>query len=184
MITETTKRRSRGWVVFFVLLTALAVTGVTLPIVYNLGQQLKPEQLAAARERWREAGLRDYDLTFSVQYDRERVAERHIVLVRGGRVAFASVEGEAVELSPAVAAVIGPVAALSRGRARDVSAIFDHIEAMPSRGETKSNFLVAVFDPKEGWPRRVVWRLRGTGTREEWNLRVWPAGELDRKAHR
>jgi hypothetical protein len=37
---------------------------------------------------------------------------------------------------------------------------------------------VAAFDPKDGYPRRFISRVRGTSTREEWNLRLWPAGTL------
>src|SRR5688572_8738986 len=84
------------WVAVFAVLGVLGATGVTIPIVYNLNQQLKPEQLIEARRRWREQGPKDYDLTYTVTYDRNRLGERHIVLVRGGEVVFASCEGEVV----------------------------------------------------------------------------------------
>jgi hypothetical protein len=184
-MTETkARRRSRRWVVFFALLVALAGTGVVLPIVYNLGQQLRPEQLDAARQLWRENGPADYDLTFTIQYDRERTAERHIVLVRGGRVAFASCEGEVVFVSPAVGALLGVSAGSSQGEVFDIPAIFDRVEAFLDADEERRNFLVAVFDPKVGWPRRLIRRVRKSSTREEWNLRVWPPGELARQARR
>jgi hypothetical protein len=41
--------RSRAWLAFFAVLVVLAAAGVTLPIVYNLGQQLTAEELATAR---------------------------------------------------------------------------------------------------------------------------------------
>src|SRR4051812_35261360 len=99
-------RRSRSWMAYFLLLFVLAASGMVIPIFYNLGLQLRPEQLAEARARWAEAGPRDYDLTFSVAYGRERTgsgcsatmaapaAQRHIVLVRGGRIVCALCEGE------------------------------------------------------------------------------------------
>jgi hypothetical protein len=184
-MTETKpRRRPRGWVAFFALLVALAGTGVVLPIVYNLGQQLRPEQLEAARRLWQEKGPADYDLTFTIQYDRERTAERHIVLVRGGRVAFATCEGEVVYASPALGAVLGVSAGPGQGRPFDVPAIFDRVGQFLIEDAGRRNFLVAVFDPKAGWPRRVIRRVRGTSTREEWNVRVWAPGELERMAAR
>ncbi len=182
MSVSPPRKRSRRWVPFFLVLTALATTGVILPIVYNLGQQLRPEQLDEARRRWNEVGPRDYDLTFSIQFDRDLLAQRHIVLVRQGQVVYASCEGELLTISPAIAALIGSPAAATTGRGMDVSAIFERIQQLLDEDERRRNFLVAVFDPKEGWPRRVIWRVRRSSTREEWNLRVWPAGELERKA--
>jgi hypothetical protein len=177
-------RRSRAWVGFFALLAALAAAAVALPILYNLGQQLRPEQLDAARRRWHENGPKDYDLTFSVAYDRERLAERHIVLVRGGKVVLAACEGEVVSLAPALAALVGlPLGGTGTAPGRDVPAIFDHIADL-LREQTpgaRRNFVVAAFDPKDGHPRRFIFRVRGTSTREEWNLRLWPAGALDAK---
>lgn len=175
---------TRSAVPFFALLAGLVAAGITLPIVYNVGQQLRPEQLAAARQRWAEAGPADYDLTFTVQYDRERLAERHVVLVRDRRVVWASCEGEIVTVSPALGSLIGLPGAANQGPGRDVPAIFAHLEGLLAEQGADRNFLVAVFDPKEGWPRRFIRRVRRSSTREEWNLRLWPAGELARKAQR
>jgi hypothetical protein len=166
---------------FFALLVVLATFAVALPLLYNLRQQLRPEQLQAARQRWREHGPKDYDLTFAVTYDRDPLAERHIVLVRGGKVVLALREGEMVSLAPALRAAIGlPAGGLGREQGRDVPAIFDHIESLLAGQDTdaRRNFIVGAFDPKDGHPRRFVFRIRGTSTREEWNLRLWPAGAL------
>lgn len=174
-------RQTWNWVAFFVVLGILATTGVVLPIIYNLGQQLKPEQLAAARKLWQEKGPRDYDLTYAVTYDRERLAERHIVLVRNGKVVFASCEGEILVMSPAMSAAVGlPLGGVGQEGDRDMPAIFAHIEKLLNAEQTagRRNFIVAVFDPHEGYPRRFIWRLRGTKTREEWDVRLWRAGTL------
>ncbi len=178
-----TRRRTWRWVVFFAVLATLAGTGIVLPIVYNLGQQLRPEQLEAARRLWAEHGPADYDLTYAVTYDRERLAERHIVSVRQGKVVFATCEGELVELAPALAAAAGlPLGGLGHGQGLGVPGIFDHIEELLRQQSTQGrrNFLVAVFDPHEGYPRRFIYRLRGTRTREEWDVRLWKPGELER----
>ena len=177
--------RSRGWIAFFAVLIVLAVTGVTLPIVYNLGQQLRVEELEAARERWQSSGPTDYDLTFSIRYDRDQLAERHIVLVRDGKASFAVCEGEIVHAAPALGALLGLSGVnAERQRPRDVPAIFRHIEDLLKDQEESDgkNFLVVAFDPKDGHPRRIVRRVRKSSIREEWQFRLWLPGELAAKA--
>jgi hypothetical protein len=180
-------RRSRTWVGFFVLLLGLAGVAVALPIVYNLAQQLRPESLARARQRWRERGPADYDLTFAITYDRERLSERHIVLVRNGKVLFASCEGDVVHLAHGLGAAAGlPAGGLGKAAGLDVPAIFDHIEEL-LREQIASggrNYLVAEFDPDLGYPRRFVRRVRGTGTREEWRLKLWAPGTVASGSYR
>jgi len=45
-----------SWLWFFLILLILASVAITIPIVYNLRLQLKPEQLEQARERWQRRG--------------------------------------------------------------------------------------------------------------------------------
>ena len=183
-VAPALKKRSRAWIGFFALLLTLAGVAVVLPIVYNLGQQLRREQLESARRLWQQYGPADYDLTFAVTYDREPLAERHIVLVRGGKVVFASCEGEIRYLSPALGAAAGlPAGCLGGGEGQDVPAVFDRIGELlqEQEGPSRRDFLVAVFDPKDGHPRRFIRRVRGTSTREEWNLHLWPAGKVNGK---
>lgn len=180
-------RRSWGWVAFFVVLGVMSVVAVILPIWYNLGQQLRREQLDEARLLWREHGPSDYDLTFNVYVSRERLPSRHVVRVRHGKVVLATCEGEPVEMSPELAAAVGlPLGGAGTSKAFTVPRLFDHIEQLLDEQEESEgkNFLVAVFDPREGWPRRFVWRVRGTDQREEWNLKLWTPGELEEQAKR
>lgn len=173
---------SRSWIGYFVLLGILSATGIVLPIVYNRSQQLRQEQLDAARLRWRQSGPADYDLTYSVKYDRDATAQRHVVLVRGEKIAWAGCEGETVSLSPAVGAVVGLTSGAGLRGGQDIPAIFAHLQHLLDDQERSggNRFLVAVFDPAQGWPRRFVWRIRRSSSREEWDLRVWPPGELKR----
>jgi hypothetical protein len=199
-----TRRRSRAWIGFFVLLVALSLVALVLPIYYNLGQQLRPEQLDQARQRWRDHGAKDYDLTFTITYDRDPLPEHHVVLVRGGKVVFAACEGEIDQQATALGAAVGlplgglgqPPAerptrdppgarrALGRGAndlgGKDVPALFAYLAELlgQQNASGRRNFLVAVFDRKDGHPRRFIFRVPGTSTREEWNLRLLPAGAV------
>lgn len=180
-------RRDYGWLAFFAVLSGLSLTAVVLPILYNLGQQLRPEQLDGARRLWGEAGPADYDLTFNVRIDRETTRERHTVRVRGGRVLFAACEGEVLYASPALGGAIGlPFGTTAQEPPWTVERVFDHVAGL-LRDQQESggrNFLVAVFDPREGYPRRFVRRVTRSSTREEWDLKLWRPGELEREADR
>jgi hypothetical protein len=177
--------RSRAWLAFFAVLVVLAAAGVTLPIVYNLGQQLTAEELATARARWDAAGPADYDLTFSIRYDGDQLAERHIVSVRDGKPAFAVCEGEVIYAAPALGSLLGLAGYHGeRQRPRDMPAIFGHIADLLKDQEESGgkHFLAVAFDPRNGHPRRVVRRVRRSSTREEWQFRLWLPGELAAKA--
>src|SRR5690348_8636633 len=97
---QATDRRGRGrrWIGFFVLLALLAGGAALGPWLYNARQQLRPEQLEAARALWREHGPRDYDLEYTVKLDRDPIAERYLVLVRDRRVVFAARDDEVLAL--------------------------------------------------------------------------------------
>ena len=177
--------RSRAWLAFFAVLIVMGVAGMMLTLLYNLGQQLKAEDLEKGRARWESEGPKDYELTFSIRYDGDQLAERHIVLVRDGKASFAACEGEIVYAAPAIGSLLGLSGInAQRQRPRDMPAIFRHIEDLLKDQEESNgkNFLVVVFDPRDGHPRRVVRRVRRSSTREEWNLRLWLPGELVTKA--
>ena len=142
--------------------------------------------LEDAHRRWDEKGPADYDLTFNVYVDRDRQPLRHVVMVRGGVVVFAACEGEPVQFAPELAGVVGlPLAGVGKSRAYTVPLLFDHLrKLLDDEGEDRRNFLIAVFDPQTGWPRRFIRRVRGTPVREEWNLKLWKLGELDEQARR
>jgi hypothetical protein len=180
-VVPVSRPRSRAWVGYVMVLVLLSAVAATIPIVYNLGQQLRPENLETARQRWREHGPSDYDLTFAIRYDRERLPERHIVIVRGGKVVLAACEGEIQTLSPALQATAGmPAGGLCKDKGQDVPAILDHIADLLHEPDANRNFLVAAFDLADGHPRRIIRRVRASSTREEWNLRLWPADTLQR----
>ncbi|MFQ3651670.1 MAG: DUF6174 domain-containing protein [Gemmataceae bacterium] len=175
------------WIGFFVVLAILAGVALALPILYNLGQQLRREQLQLARERWREHGPRDYDLTFSIRLDRDTTKQRHVVCVRDGRVVVSLVEGQPLHVAPAYQGAIGlPFATSTDHPPWTIEQIFDHLQSLLTQQEQSHgrHFLVAVFDPEQGWPRRVVWRITRSSQREEWDLKLWRLGELEAEARR
>ncbi len=83
-------RRNRYWVWFFVIVGVLTLGAVVTLIAYNLGQQLKPEQLAAARKLWEQHGPADYDLFYKVQRQGQggESEDEYVIKVRHGRVVY------------------------------------------------------------------------------------------------
>ena len=85
---------NRRWLWYFLVLGVLAVGAAGGLIVYNLRQQLTPDDLAAARARWKEKGPKDYRLVY---VKRGSITGRFEVEVRGGRTVRALADGQPLE---------------------------------------------------------------------------------------
>jgi hypothetical protein len=166
------KARSRTWVWFFVFLAAMGAAAVTLPIVYNLSLQLRPEDLAAARAHWQAAGPRDYDLQYQekITQNGESSESEWNVQVRDGKVTAVTRDGEGL---PAAAypnfTVDGQLAEIEKGLQLDLAA------------GARKNYATAAFDLGDGHPTHYVRRVRGTGDRLEWNVNLKKGGEGERR---
>ncbi len=93
----TTPKPSRRWIWFFAVVGLLAVAGITINLVYNIRQQLTPEQLRQARERWEETGPRSYNLRYLVRKP-DTEPEQYEAEVRNGRVVAARLNGRLLEV--------------------------------------------------------------------------------------
>jgi uncharacterized membrane protein len=87
-------KKNRRWIWFFVVVFVLALLATVVLVVFNLQQQLKPEQLSAARKLWSEKGPRDYTMTYTTRVNEETELDRYWVQVRGGRVVLAKYNGQ------------------------------------------------------------------------------------------
>jgi hypothetical protein len=131
------------------ILTVLAAVAVSSLVLYNLGQQLRLEELQEARARWQAKGPRDYRLAYTMKKNDEPV-DRYAVHVRGGKIELATVNGK-------------PVPAGRRAQV-DMDGLFGLIEehlrlrAQPDQPKT---FLRAHFDAADGHVRSYVRAPRG-----------------------
>lgn len=160
--------RPRAWVWFFVVLAALGATAVTLPLVYNLSIQLKPEELTAARRRWAANGPRDYDLQFQekITENGEPTESNWSVAVRGGEVASATRDGRELPAAECQNLTVeGQFAEIERGLQLDLAE------------GARRNYATAAFDPHDGHPVHYVRRVRGGGERLEWNVNLSKPGD-------
>lgn len=151
------RSRNRLWILFFLVLALLGVIAVVVPIVYNLSQLLRPEQLAEARRHWAEARPTDYDLwmdqrTTNAAGDVEE--KRFVAHVRGGKATSADDGWPMVE------------------------DLFDHIANDLSADAARTdrrNYATATF-AADGHPTRYVHRIAGSKERTEWLIRLEPRG--------
>jgi Family of unknown function (DUF6174) len=147
-------KKNRIWVWYFVLLAVLTVTSVTVLVTFNLRQQLKPEQLAAAKALWKEKGPRDFDMKYRQTAGDE--PETYVVHVRDRQVESVERNGQPLEER--------------QRKYHSMLALFGYIErfleidAEPNRPRT---YTVAVFDPNDGHLLHYVRRVMGTSERAE-----------------
>ena len=181
---RTPPPRNRTWVWFFVALAVMAAAAVAVPFFYNLSLQLTPEQLAAARAKWDVNGPRDYDLRYEEKVTQNGATETYEwkVEVRGGLVVTAGCNGRPLYPDPDVGLAAGPGAVAASGPAfqqLSVDGKFAHIEAEMEKDVAEGqrrNYAMAVFDDRDGHPLRYIRRVKGTGERLEWNVRLTPPG--------
>src|SRR5687767_5525703 len=84
--------KNRNWIWYFVVLGILTVLATAVLVAYNLGQQLKPEQLETAQRLWREKGPRNYHLVYTVKRN-DAEPDRYEVWVSDGRATRVLVNG-------------------------------------------------------------------------------------------
>jgi hypothetical protein len=180
-MTASLPRRPRRWIGFFILLAVLSAGAIVTNLVYNLSIQLRPEQLAEARQRWRENAPADYDLKYLVEITRQAETEpeksEYVVEVRGGRVVQVVDRSGVVYLEPSLAVVAGPAplgVSSEDPEHYGVPALFEQIETALRQDETsgRRNFATAKFNAKDGHPFHYVRRVRGTKDRVEWNIKL------------
>jgi hypothetical protein len=163
---------------FFVPLVVLGAVGVVIPIVYNLGLQLKPEQLVGARERWREHGTQDYDLDYMARYDQLPEPDEIGIRVRGGKVVRVIMNTEVLRFDDAAGLALGLAVRTLPPRdfsGQTVEGMFDQIEKRmreDAASAGRRNYATASFDLRDGHPIRYVHRVSGTKLREEWQIKL------------
>lgn len=178
MSTAVPRRRPRRWLGFFVVLAVLGIAAIVAPLLYNLSIQLRPEQLAEARQRWRAHELANYDLECLSQIRSGGLEEKSQSrsAVRGGRAVVVVDQGEVVYLDPSLALVAGcGASALSQidPQRYDMAALFDEIEAaLHRRAAAQRRFFLKADFEKDGHPSHFVSYDPRTKERVEWFVKL------------
>lgn len=148
---------NRGWIWYFVVLGALTLLATSVLVVYNLRQQLKPEELEAARHTWKNHGLRDYHLVYTIRINEEPNADRYEVWVVGGRATRVLVNGREDD----------------RLHWYGMEKLFGYIETNLERDGNKGqprSYTRAIFDHGTGALRWYVRRVMGSRERVEMTI--------------
>jgi hypothetical protein len=168
---STPPRQSRGWIWYFSVVAVLTVLATGTLIWFNYRQQLKPEQLEAARKLWKEHGPKDYDLRYSVKTRDETRIDHYTVVVRGGKVQAVTLLGErrpAVGPAPKAEAI-----PKEKFHYYGMPALFDQIEQFLDQDRQPDRprvFAVARFDSQDG--HLVLYRRSVSATREHQEIIV------------
>jgi hypothetical protein len=182
----TTRPRPARWLLVFAVLAALGGAAVTIPIVYNLRIQLRPEAVAAAHQQWESAAAAEYDLKLLVKTTTAE-GERNdsfVLQVRRGRAVILGGDGTLLYLDPSLAALLGTgMLALPQEDVRlyGIDALFAQMakDLREDAARGGRNYATAVFSPLDGHPTRYVHRIHRTHDRIEWLIRL---DRLDRSA--
>jgi hypothetical protein len=199
--------QSRRWVGFFVILGILGTAAIVINLVYNVSQQLKPEQLAAARALWKEKAPPDYDLDYVIKDEEATggteplrlIVDRISVHVRDGKIQTVSRNGAVVPdgfASSQMLAILACVPTLpgapptlaaglvAQQYSYGVGPLFDLIHANLERdGQPggQRTFTHALFDKGDGHPIHYVRRVMGTRRRLEIIIQLTDPSDLSPK---
>ena len=148
-------QKNRRWIWYFAILVVLTVAATGTLIVYNLAQQLKPEQLAAARQLWKEKGPKNYALVFTKKIDEGDSPDKVSVKVKDGKVVEGFLNGLPIP---------------DKMHYYSMDKLFEDIDRFMSLDQEKGKprvYVRAEFDPNTGAVLWYVRRVMGTQTRLE-----------------
>jgi hypothetical protein len=148
------RRCGRAWIWFFVVLGALGTAAAVISVITSLRQQLTPEQLHAAEERWREHGPRNYDMDYT--FKRGDATDTFQVQVRAGKVVALTQNARPLEER--------------LYHYYDMPGLFGLIEDFLDQDRQPGRqpvFATATFDPMDGHLQRYVRSVMSSQERQE-----------------
>jgi hypothetical protein len=164
------RKKNRLWVWYFVFIVIASASLAGFMIAFNLHLQLKPEQLAAAQQQWREQGPADYMMTYTKKLGAGDHVDAFVVKVRARKVVDVRMNGEPLRDSEGVPIVDERLQYHSMDRLlRDIERFLE-LDAKAG----KKYYNMAIFDEQSGALKRYVRSVRETGEHVEEDVRVEP----------
>lgn len=165
------RRSNSTWIWFFAFLVVASVCVAGFMIWFNLRMQLKPEQVEAAMQQWKEHGPRDYRLIISKKVN-DNEPEHYEVTVRDRRVIDVRLNGQRLRNEANEPYPPGHDRLqwyTMHHLLREIEVFLDH-----DAKEGKKNYNVADFDEQTGALRRYVRRVMGTKQHLEETVQLEP----------
>lgn len=155
-------RRNRNWIWYFLVLILLCAAAISTMIIYNLSQQLTPEQLEQARAKWQEFGPKNYELRYTKKIGASPTPDRYLIKVANGFVEEANMLDSSTGLEIPIDSAKYEHLSM-KALLRDI-ARFMEIDHEPKARRT---FTRAIFHPQDGHLQWYVRRVMGTQQRVE-----------------
>lgn len=149
--------KNNNWKWFFAIVAALALAASIVLVVFNLRQQLTPEQLDAARQLWIGHGPASYTLIYTEKFSSQAGSEsknHYVVKVRDRKVTEVLVNGAPKE---------------ERLEYHDMNGLFNEVEAFQDKDskEKRKVFCRASFDDNTGAIRSYVRYVPNSSERQQ-----------------
>lgn len=157
--TTPTPRRRRYGLWFCLITFLLAIVASATLIVYNIRQQLRPEDLEKAWQLWKAKGPTDYELVYEVRRQ-DSPPETYVAQVRQRRTRAAWRNEQPLE-----ARLLSYY---------NMDALFAQIQAFlqqDAQPQRPRVFTRAIFDPQDGHLHWYVRRVLGSSERVEITVR-------------
>jgi hypothetical protein len=167
MSTETPPTvKNRNWLWIFIglgLLAAVLLTWLALFIQEQLlpGKQLQRDQLAAARNLWKEKGSKNYQMLYIVKRGGQAGEDNYFVEVRGGEVRIVTLNGKALPEH--------------QWHYHSMDGLFEHIDRFLIRDAEPNaprTYCRGYFSNQDGSLALFVRRVVGSQTREAVEIEV------------
>ena len=162
-----TKRNNYGWIGFFIFIVVASAAGAGIMIWWSLELQMKPEDFAAAKKRWQDARIKNYNLDYKKRLNSEERWTNFSVKVRGGKVQEVLMDGKPLEKS----AEADSDPRIYHSMDAQFSFIQRFLDIDQKPGAPRA-YVSAVFDPATGAVLHYVRRLMAQRVELDYRLEV------------
>jgi hypothetical protein len=154
--------KNNNWKWFFLIVAVLALAASIFLVVFNMRQQLKPEELEAARQLWIEHGPASYTLIYTEKFSSQagnELKNHYVVKVRDRKVTEVLVNGAPKE---------------ERLEYHDMNGLFNEVEAFQDKDskEKRRVYCRARFDDDTGAIREYVRYVPNSSERQQIDLEL------------
>jgi len=168
------KKKNYLWVGYFAFLLIASVSVTVFMIWFNLRVQLKPEQLEAANEVWKQKGPKNYNMVYTKQVAKLNSNDKFAVKVRNGNVTEVMMNDKPLKWKKEDGQTDDPLLYHSMDSIyRDMQRFMD----LDQKDKSKRVYVIANFDNRNGAVIKYIRSVMGTVDRVEYNISLTAVSE-------